>query len=177
MNKIEKTFDINEILLRVYSSLSPIRNERKIELIYEMDATIPKDLKGNMFVFTRLLIGVLTFICQNTSKREFVLSLSAPEDFLVEEFISFKIKDTGIAKEKIIKFLEKYIQADLKTLEGEILDENKFDISFKVPFQINELGYRRHYRLQNSEMLNKKVLLLSPSEQLTDSIKKMFKYH
>lgn len=176
MNKVEKTFDINDILLKVYASLASIRKERKIELIYEMDSTIPKDLKGDIFTLTRLLIQVLTFVCQNTSKKEIVLSLTAPEDFLVEEFVSFKIKDAGISKEKMMAFLEKNIKIDMEKLEGKILYEKDVDMYLDIPFQINELGHRRHYRLPDTGMLDKKVLLLSQSKKLTESIEKMFKY-
>ncbi len=69
MQKIEKTFDINGVLLKVFSSLESIRDEKKIELIYEMDATIPKDLKGDVAVFTRVLSKVLTFVFKNTNAK------------------------------------------------------------------------------------------------------------
>jgi len=176
MHKIEKTFDINVILLQVFSSLESIRNERKIELIYEMEASIPKDLKGDVAVFSRLLSKVLTFVFQNTKIKEIVLSLHAPEDFLYEEFISFKMNDTYIAKEKIQDYLENNVIKELEILEGKIVDDKDSDIYLNIPFQINELGYRRHYRLPDIGMLDKKVLLISKSEKITQSIKKMFTY-
>jgi len=62
MQNIEKTFDINAVLLEVFFSLESIRDERKIELIYEMEASIPKKLKGDVAVLTGLLAKVLTFV-------------------------------------------------------------------------------------------------------------------
>lgn len=173
---MQKIFDINEVLLKLFSSLESIRDERKIELIYEMDATIPKELKGDVAVFTRLLTRVLTFVFQNTNAKEIVLALSAPEDFLYEEFISFKINDTNIVREKILDFFENNIKKDLEILEGKIVNDADSDIYLKIPFQINELGYRRHYRLPDIGMLDKKVLLIVESEKVTQSIKKMFTY-
>ena len=176
MQKIEKTFDINGVLLKVFSALEPIRDEREIELIYEMEASIPKKLKGDVDVFTRLLSNVLTFVFQNTNSKEIVLSLHSPDDFLYEEFISFKMHDTNIPKESIQGHLENNITKELEILEGKIVNDTDSDIYLNIPFQINELGYRRHYRLPDIGMLGKKVLLISKSEKITHSIKNMFTY-
>lgn len=176
MQKIEKTFDINGVLLNVFASLESIRDQKQVELIYEMDATIPKELKGDVAVLTRLLTKVLTFVFKQTNKKEIVLSLNAPDDFLYEEFLSFRISDTNIPKVQILEFLEKNLNKDLEILEGKIVYDKDSDIHLDIPFQINELGYRRHYRLPDIGMLGKKVLLISGSEKITKSIKKMFTY-
>ena len=118
MHKIEKLFDINIVLMTLFSSLETIREEKNIELIYDMEATIPRELRGDSDVLLRLLSKVLTFVCQNTDKKEIVLSLDAPEDFVYEEFISFTIKDTHIEKDKILQFLEANLNYDLEILEG-----------------------------------------------------------
>ena len=176
MNKIEKIFDINIVLMTLFSSLETIREEKDIELIYDMEATIPKELRGDSDALLRVLSKVLTFVCQNTDKKEIVLSLDAPEDFLYEEFISFKINNTHIKKDKILQFLEANLNYDLKILEGKIVDENDADIHLDLPFKISELGHRRHYRLPDISMLGKKVLLICENEIIAHSIEKMFKY-
>lgn len=176
MQKIEKTFDINRVLLKVFSSLEPIMDERKIELIYEMEASIPKDLKGDVDLFTRLLSKVLMFVFQNTNTKEIVLYLHAPDDFLYEEFISFRMHDIHIPKERIQDYLENNITQELEILEGKIIYDKDSDLCLNIPFQVSELGHRRHYRLPNIGMLDKKVLLIAKSENITHSIKNMFKY-
>lgn len=176
MNKKEERFDINTVLMTLFSSLETIRNEKKIELIYDMEATIPRELRGDSTVLSRLLTKILTFVLQNTDKKEIVLSLSAPEDFLFEELMSFKIKETHIAKEKVLEFLETNLSKDLEILDGKIVYERNADIHLDIPFKINELGYRRHYRLPHIAMLGKKVLLIGENEELTQIIEKMFKY-
>ncbi len=176
MNKTEELFDINIILVTLFSSVETIRDEKKIELIYDMEATIPRELRGDPTVLSRLLTKTLTFVFQNTDKKEIVLSLSAPEDFLFEELISFKIKETHIPKEKVLEFLETNLSKDLEILEGKIVYERNADIHLDIPFKINELGYRRHYRLPDTAMLNKKVLLICENEEVAKSIKHMFNY-
>jgi len=178
MNKIDNFFDVNMVLMSVFSSLETIRDEKKIELIYEVDATIPKELKGDYETLSRLLTATLTFVFENTQKREIVLFLSAPKDFLYEESISFEIKETDLSKEKIVSFLEIRLSKDIELLNGEIIyeNENPSDIHINIPFKLNELGNRRYYRLPDMVMLGKKVLLLCESKKVAHSIGKMFKY-
>lgn len=176
MNRIERLFDINILLTTLFSSLETIKDEKDIELIYDMQDTIPKELRGDFGVLLRLLDKVLTFVLQNTDRKEIVLSLNAPEDFLYEELMSFKIKETNIAKENILEFLETNLSKDLEILEGKIIYERDADIHLDIPFKINELGFRRHYRLPDVSMLGKKVLLICESEKVSQSIKKMFNY-
>ncbi|TET89781.1 MAG: hypothetical protein E3J96_01300 [Sulfurovum sp.] len=178
MKEIDKFFDINTVLMSVFLSLGTIRDEKKIELIYEIDATIPKELRGNAEVLSHLLTQMLTFVFQNSDKREIVLSLSAPKDFLYEESISFEIRETDLSKEKVVSFLETGLSKNLELLDGEIIyeDENPSDIHINIPFKLNELGKRRYYRLPDMVMLGKKVLLICGSQKVAQSIEKMFKY-
>lgn len=176
MNKIEKVFDINIVLLTVFSSLEMLRNEKNIELIYDVDPTIPRELRGDAERLQRVLTQILTFVIENSDKKEILLSLSAPEDFLVEEDISFEIQETNIAKEKILEFFETRLWKPLEILDGKVVDDKSIEIYVNIPFKINELGYRRHYRLPDMSMMGKKILLLCESEKVTRSIKKMFKY-
>lgn len=176
MSNIENLFDINKVLRSSFLTLKNTNTEKKIDLIFEMDTTIPSELRGNDIVFERLLTTILTFIYQNTHSHEILLSLSAPEDFLYEEFISFKIKNSEIPREKILAFLETGLGNTLQTLEGKIVNDKEVDIHLEIPFTIGELGFRRHYRLPTKSMLDKKVLLIVKSENLGRSITKMFKY-
>ena len=176
MHKVEKLFDINILLMTLFSSLERKKDQKKVELIYDMQATVPKELRGDSDVLLRLLTKMLTFVFENTDKKEIVLSLEAPKDFLYEESMSFKIKETNIAKEKILEFLETNLNKDLEILDGKIVYERGADIHLDIPFKINELGYRRHYRLPDASMLGKKVLLIGGSEQVAQSIKNMFNY-
>ncbi|MEA2048278.1 MAG: hypothetical protein U9O64_07530 [Campylobacterota bacterium] len=176
MQKIEKVFDVNSVLLVLYSSLESLIEERKIELIYEMDATIPKELRGDVDALNRILKKTATFVFEKTNKQEIILSLSAPEDFFYQEEISFKIKDTGIAKKELLGYLKENITQELARLEGKIIEDKDWDIYLKIPFLIGELAHRRHYRLPDIGMLGKKVLILSQSEKVMKSIKKMFEY-
>ena len=155
------------VLMTLFSSLETIRDEKKIELIYEIEATMPKELKGNPEALLHLLTQILTFVFQNTNKKEIVFSL-----------LAFEIRETGIGKEKIVSFLETGLSKNLELLDGEIIsnDENPSSIHISIAFKLNELGKRRYYRLPDMAMLGKKVLLICKSPKVAQSIEKMFKY-
>ena len=178
MSKIDKLFDINMVLMAVFSSLETIIDEKNIELVFDIDATIPKEMRGDAEVLSHLLTQVLTFVFENTNKKEVVLSLLAPKDFLYEESVSFEIRENDFSKEKTVSFFENRLKKNLELLHAEIIpeDENPGDIHINIPFKLNDLGNRRYYRLPDMSMLGKKVLLICESPKVAESIEKMFKY-
>lgn len=177
-DNIEDVFNINKVLTTLFSSTKRIANEKSIELIYEMDTTIPRKLRGDSETLLLLLTKILTFVFQKSDRKEIVLSLSSPEDFLYEEYISFKIQKTNIAKEKILAFLKINVNNDLEVLDGKIIDDHKniSDIHLSIPFKNIELGFRRHYRLPDKNTVGKKILLYCSNDKTAQSLKKMFEY-
>jgi len=174
---LETVFDINRILVTLFNTSEEVRKENNIDLVYEMDAHIPKELRGDSTVLLRLLTQMLSFVFKNSDRDEILLTLSAPDDFVFEEDIFFRIKETGVGKEKILAYLETNLSRDLECLGGRIdKDEDSSDVSLSIPFKINELGFRRHYRLPADNMLDKKVLIICESDKVSHSIKKLFQY-
>jgi len=175
MNKVENLFDINHILKHSFVALKSMMKEKKLEFIFDINKTIPRELRGNDIVLEQVLTSILTFVSNNTNTHEILLTLNAPEDFLYEEDISFVITKTGITREKVLAFLETDLSHSLEVIDGKIVyDEN--DIHLKIPLTIGELGFRRHYRLPSKSMLEKKVLLIIKSETMTRCMHKMFTY-
>lgn len=176
MSLSEHLFDINRILRHAYSSLNQVCEIKEMELIFEMDSHIPRELRGNDVVLQQLLVTLFSFVLKHSQQKQILLTLSAPEDFMYEEFISFKIKETHISKEKVWAFLETGLGNSLNILNGKIIYDKESDIHIELPFTIGELGFRRYYRLPLESMLDKKVLLIVENEQIKASIIKMFKY-
>jgi hypothetical protein len=175
MSKNDKVFDITVILMTLFSSLEIVRDENNIELIYDIDPTVPKELKGNSEALLHLLIQILTFVFQNTEDDEIVLEISAPEDFLYEEIVTFSVPNTGINEEKIKSFIENRLEGSLKPLNA-VVKNNDSDIVVTLPLKVEDIGNRRHYRLPDISMLGKTVLLLCDKKKVACSIKKMFQY-
>ncbi len=175
---MEDTFNINKVLETLFSSVKGIATEKRIELIYEMDSTIPRTLRGDPDTLLLVLSKILTFVFQNSDRKEMVLSLSSVEDFLYEEFISFRIQETNIEKDKLQAFLKIHLSKEIEMLEGNIVDdqENNSDIHLSIPFKNVELGFRRHYRLPDKDIVGKNILLLCSNDKTAQSLKKMFQY-
>ena len=177
MKKIEKFFDISMVLMTIYSALENIREEEEIELVFDIDATIPKELRGDVESVTHMLTQLLVFIFQNTPRREVILKLRAPKDFLYEESITFSVEDTGINYQKAHSFFDARLKPVLDRLDGTAsYDEETQTISISIPFKLNDLGNRRYYRLPDISMLGKKVLLICKSRAVSESLQKMFSY-
>ena len=177
MKKIERFFDINMVLMTIYVALESIREEKKIELVYDIDATIPKELKGDVESVTHVLTQLLTFVFQNTESKEIIFSLQAPKDFLYEESINFVIEDLDMSSEKVESFFEARLKLVLGRIEGTASYEYETGkLVVSIPFKLNDLGNRRYYRLPDMGMLGKKVLLISQSKIVAESIRKMFQY-
>ena len=172
----ENIFDINQSLKKVFLDLKKNLVDKEIDLIFEMGKNIPREFKGNALLFEKILTSVLSFVYKHTNNDEIILSLTAPEDFLYEENISFGIMNTDITKEKIVDFIDRTFRDDLAMLDGKVIFKEDSEIHFDIPFTIGELGLRRHYRLPSKSMLDKKVLLIVKSKNITHSIIKMFKY-
>lgn len=177
MQKIEKFFDINMMLMTIFSALESVREEEGVELVYDIDATIPKELKGDVESVTNLLTQLLQFVFLNTQSHEIILSLKAPDDFLYEEIITFEITETDINRIKAMSFFDARLKPLLERVEGEVAYEDETGkISVAIPFKLKDLGNRRYYRLPDIGMLGKKVLLICKSKIVAESLRKMFKY-
>ncbi|MFT7823535.1 MAG: hypothetical protein ABXS92_02115 [Sulfurimonas sp.] len=172
----ENKFNINTVLKSVFSNIAEKKGKRDAELIFEMEATVPKELRGDAKQLVDFLTRLLLFVIENSSDKEIVLSLSAPEDFIYEEEISFEVKDSSDVRAKTALFLEESLGKELKKLQGKIVTKDTENVKVEIPFRIHELGFRRHYRLSDRSFQNKKVLIVCESKKLVKSIKKMFEY-
>jgi len=178
MSKNDEVFNISMLLMTLFSSLEVIREENDIELIYDMDITLPKELKGNSEALLHLLTQVLTFVFQNTENKEIVLSITAPKDFLYEEIVTFAIQESGVNEMKIQTYVENRLSESLAPLDA-VVDKEETkgsDIVIKMPLKVDNIGNRRHYRLPDISMLGKKVLLICDKKKIAASLEKMFRY-
>jgi len=177
MKKIEKFFDINMVLMTIYSALEEVREAEEIELVYDIEPTIPKELRGDVGSVTHVLTQLLNYVFLYTPNREVILSLKAPKDFLYEESIAFEIEESGISRQKALSFFQSRIKPATERLEATTsYTDDKEKIAISIPFKLNDLGNRRYYRLPDIGMLGKKVLLIAKSKIVAESLEKMFRY-
>jgi hypothetical protein len=172
----ENYFNINITLRTLFSNVEELVKQKNIELIYEMDPTIPRELRGEEEHLLEFLTQLLWFVLEKTDEKEIVLSLSAPEDFLFEEFVTFTIAKTAPVKDEALDYIDQTLSSEFSKLDGQVLRDESDNIIFEIPFRIRELGFRRHYRLNDKSLIEKKALIVSKSETLARTIKKYFEY-
>ena len=95
MNKVEQFFDINIVLMTLYSSLEAIREEKNIELIYDIDKNVPRRLVGDSLHLGQTLKSILEHVMGEEDIDEVKLEISKFDTFEEQVELQFQISDVG----------------------------------------------------------------------------------
>lgn len=172
----ENQFNINDVLKKIYKKLDETCQKEGIELLYEMERTVPKLLRGNSEILITFFTKLLKVFLEHAEKKEIVLILSAPEDFMYEEPVTFEIKYSDSFRDTLNVFAAENLGEEISVLCGELTQSKDGNFSISFPLTIHELGFRRHYRLSSTKMLDKKVLLITKSQEFGEGIRTHFQY-
>jgi len=174
--KHDEIFNINILLKELFDNLKEEAQKQCIELIFDMDPTVPKLIRGDHQKLLETLSLFLKFVFQNSWRGELVFSIKAPEDFLYEEPIVFSIESIDLFTGQSWIILKSMLSEKVEALEGSIEQKESGAIEISIPFMVHELGFRRHYRLRDASLMKKNILLLCRSPKLSESIRKFFLY-
>jgi len=169
-------FNINTILKNIFYALQDICHENHIELIYNMSKTLPKELKGDYIRVEKMLIKILHQLFSNYKGIEVIMSIEAQEDFIYEEDVSFNITNIPFKDEKFFLAIKASVQEDLNALNATFNYIQAGVLQIDIPLVIGKFGFRRHYRLPSKSLLQKNILLIIHSQNVTLSVTRMFKY-
>jgi len=169
-------FNINAILKNIFYDLQDVCQTNNIELIYNMSKTLPKELRGDYVRLEKMLVKVLNQLFCNCEGIEVVMSIEAQEDFIYEEDVSFNIMNIPFKDEAFFLAIKESIQEDLDALNATFDYTQAEILQIDIPLVIGELGFRRHYRLPSKSLLQKNILLIIHSQNVTLSVTRMFKY-
>ncbi|MEO1953851.1 MAG: hypothetical protein ABGW74_04025 [Campylobacterales bacterium] len=150
-------------------------SSRNIELIYNMSKALPKELRGDYVRIEEMFIKILRELFSNCEDMEIVMSIEAKEDF-IKDNVTFTITNIPFKDKGFFLLLEESIKDDLSILNGSIDYSEIGVLRVNIPLQIGELGFRRHYRLPSKSLLQKNILLIIHSQNVTLSVTRMFKY-
>lgn len=176
MRNEEESFNINDTMHMLYHQVEPIATKRSIELIYNMGSTLPKEFRGNNKLLIDFLTKIVSLVLKNSDNPVLIISLSTVKDFVYEENVTFCLKNSCNIFEIMSLPLEQHFSNEIKELGVVFKECINGNICFDIPLKINELGLRRHYRLNSDDLLNKKVLIVCENEHIGYSIKKFFIY-
>ncbi|QSZ41042.1 response regulator [Sulfurimonas aquatica] len=190
--KIEKSeFNINDILNYVISvnTIGAQKNNTNISLDIAHD--VPSRVIGDSLRLGQVLINLLGNSVKFTHDGEIALEVKKISEYSENLRLEFSISDTGIgmSDEELNKVFTSYFQADdstsrefggtglglsiskqlIEMMHGEIKVQSKKGIgttfTFNIQFKLKDSQNQRQYRLPSSKMLNKKVLIVDPSNK------------
>ncbi|BAF71947.1 hypothetical protein SUN_0990 [Sulfurovum sp. NBC37-1] len=170
------TFNINDLLKTLFIQVEEQAKKNHTELIIQMDSSIPKLLRGDEKPLLQFFTKLFEFVFTNSNSSEIMLTLHAPDDFVYQEEVIFEIPHIDLLNDQSCILLKAILKNDLEALNGKIEKDSDNTLHIRIPFTLHELGFRRHYRLTDKSMLDKKVLIALKSKKLAETIKKYFQY-
>ncbi|MEO8583406.1 MAG: response regulator [Flavitalea sp.] len=115
-------FKLNEVVEEIVDMLSIKAQEKKIEIICNIDPNLPAVFDGDEIRIRQVLINLLGNAIKFTSQGEIVVTVKQTEELIFIDSeplkaVSITVKDTGIgiAKEKLNEIFESFTQADAST--------------------------------------------------------------
>ncbi|WP_457607659.1 hypothetical protein [Nitratifractor sp.] len=173
-------FDLNTLLDMVADSARSQIGERDVELIFDVDHTVPARIIGNAALLERSLRGLFSLLIDLVDTGEIILhiSLLPSRDSAADaskSVLNFSLTVTGgrmalhkDAIEEAYRWIAK-MGGDLVMNPG----PKGVLLSFSVPVRKTE---RRSYRLPVKEWMNKRVALVIGEGALGDAMQKMLDY-
>jgi len=190
--KIEKTeFNINNILDYVLSVNAINAKRKSVILTMDIDRDVPAKVIGDSLRLGQVLINLIGNAVKFTQNGEVNLGLKVQSKFSDGLKLEFAISDTGIGmtEEQVQNMFNSYYQADdstsrefggtglglsiskelIELMDGEIKVKSQKDVgttfTFTVSLKLKDPQNQRQYRLPSSSMLNKRILIVDPSNK------------
>ena len=115
-------FKLDELVEETIDMLTIKAFEKKLEMLYRVDPTIPSQFLGDPVRIRQVIVNLLGNAIKFTSEGEILVSVKKASESWVHEGkscmnIAIEVKDTGIGirKEKLQKIFESFTQADTST--------------------------------------------------------------
>ncbi|WNC72958.1 PAS domain S-box protein [Thalassotalea psychrophila] len=110
-------FNLGDVLENLTNFVSIKAEEKQLELLFDIEAGLPMNLKGDPLRLTQILINLANNAVKFTSEGEVVLNIT--NQFVNEQYVElkFSVEDTGIGmtEEQQSKLFQPFTQADAST--------------------------------------------------------------
>jgi two-component system sensor histidine kinase/response regulator len=110
-------FDVDGVLGNVGNLISEKAAGKKLELIFDVDPSLSKHLRGDPLRLGQILINFCNNAVKFTEAGEVIVKVEVLEDGAEDQLIAFSVKDTGIGmtEEQIGRLFQAFEQADKST--------------------------------------------------------------
>ncbi len=193
----KERFNLNNVLNEVAGSLQSEFSKSDVELIFDIDNTIPRYLMGDPLHLEKVLKYTIEFMLLNLEHGEIQLSIETYATYNETTKIDFKFQDNGKGfeknesaqlfipeydeKNKMYRRLGLYVAHTLTQLMGGVMDVYSqrgkgTTFTLTMPFELVDRDDRRYYRLPEKILTKKNVLIVDQHPNSAYSIKKLFTY-
>ncbi|HEY2120189.1 MAG TPA: response regulator [Candidatus Acidoferrum sp.] len=110
-------FDMEKVLENVSNLISEKASAKSLELIFDIDPTVPTQLKGDPLRLGQILINFCNNAVKFTESGEIVVKASVQEKSENGQLVCFSVSDTGIGltQEQMGRLFRAFEQADAST--------------------------------------------------------------
>lgn len=112
---IEKTtFSINSVLENVTTLIITKAEEKNIEVVFNIDPSVPQKLSGDSLRLTQILTNLANNAVKFTEKGEIIISVKHMESVDDDITLHFRVQDSGIGmtEEQLSRLFQSFTQAD-----------------------------------------------------------------
>lgn len=190
-------FNLNNVLNEVSGLLGTRYSGKEVELIFEVNNTVPRHMIGDSLHFGRVLTNIFEFMFSHLEDEELKLEVSLENVSQEDISLQFKFRDNGpgLSYEEMETLFSPYFDEESGTyvglglfiarslaelMGGQLNVENAEGKGMKfildLPFKLVDPENRRKYRLPDKSLIEKNVLIVDASMNSALAIKKMFTY-
>jgi signal transduction histidine kinase len=192
---VSEEFNLNNVLNEISGIIATRFKGSSVELIFDIDNTVPRFMHGDSLHFGQILIGILENRLSTLSDEELRLEISMSNTYENKIELQFQFIDSGagLTQEEVKKLFVPYydevkcqyvglglfVAQELVTMmNGELNIHSNIgkgtSFTLTLPFQIVNQNNRRKYRLPEKILTDKKVLVVDSHYNSALAIKKMF---
>ncbi len=186
-------FNFNHVLNEVAGLLNTKHKENDIELVFDIDKDVPKNMLADSVNLGQVLINLLEYFIQNSQNKEVKIEVTTIQEkdtglnllFQINADINIEDKETlfdSYYDEEKRRYvgLGLFVAKELTYLMGGNLEvkDRSYDstmLVFSLPIEVKE-GEKRKYRLPNKGLVGKKMLIVDRSRSSALASEKLFSY-
>jgi len=194
---VNESFNLNNVLNEISGILASRFQGSNVELIFDIDNTVPRFIQGDSLHFGQILTGVLENRLAALTDEELRLEISMFNTFEDKIELQFQLIDSGegLTQDEVEKLFVPYYdevksqyvglglfvaQELVSMMNGELSIHSNIgkgtSFTLTLPFNIVDPDNKRRYRLPEKILTDKKVLVVDSNHNSALAIKKMFVY-